>query len=63
MSCAYSRVQRLALDPLEQLRREIELYPIDDADERRVRPPSSREESDIFEFVWVEDIKTVDEEE
>jgi hypothetical protein len=60
MSCPYERIHRLALDPLEQLRREIEL---DTADEPEVRAPSTRDELDVFELVWVEDINAEENEE
>jgi hypothetical protein len=62
MNCVYQRVQRLALDPLEQLRREIELDPIEQPDEPEVRAPRSREEIAIFELVWGEDTSTAEEE-
>lgn len=60
MSCRYERIRRLALDPVEQLRREIE---INTADEPEVRAPSTQDELAIFELVWVEDINAEENEE
>jgi len=55
MSCPNQRIRNLAWDPLEQLRREIDLEPIHDLD---VRAPIAPEELAILELVLDEDTDT-----
>jgi len=58
MSDAAHRKRQLARDPLEMLRREMDLWPSEEPD---VRGPMSDEERAVFELVWREDL-TMDEE-
>lgn len=55
---AIADLRRFELDPLEMLRREMDLWP---SEEPEVRAPMSDGERAVFEIVWRED-STMDEE-